>query len=587
MKCLLSSFVITATFASLGGMAIAQAPCFEPSIGTSIGTGDDVVLPMQPIGFAFPFAGTTYTDIHPCTNGFLYLSNNNVPAPTQGALCCTGTTAALVAGTPKICPRLDDLNILAATTGAGVFVNTTIAGKCVVTWQNAVEYSNTIQFTMQVQLFATGEITMSYSAGMSSLTAGDALVGMSPGAGAAVPAVSDLFAGGVSTGSTVYELFDNTMAQPWDLAGNSITFTPAGTGYGFGLGCGGGPIAFHQPYGLGCYEVAGSVYEDFPASAFDLSGQTLSMLPAGGGYLWLANPISTWFTPVNAVTPLFDDSLTAAIPLPTSFPYAGSSISTAITVHSNGQVFLGAGSAADYSPSVLELLSRGPSVGPWMDLNPGDPLSGGVVVDFDAVNNLCIVTWNGVFAFGTTLPQTFQIVLSLTGSTSPGTVELRFQSLANVATLATNMLLAYTPGTTTRDPGNRDFSALVPFVSPAEAAALALSASPAPSLGATVTYTISNIPAAAVASADILSLYQQLPPFDLGLIGAPGCWQHINLGTSASVLLFGGPTASHTFNVPTGPAWLGFTICAQGASLVPGINALGVITSNGILSTFN
>src|SRR3990172_11599156 len=101
-----------------------------------------------------------------------------------------------------------------------------------------------------------------------------------------------------------------------------------------------------------------------------------------------------------------------------------------------------------------------------MDFNPAVAGSGQVVVDFDAVNNLCIVTWNGVYAFGTALPQTFQIVMWLAGSTAPGNVEMRFQSLANVATLATNMILAYTPGTTARDPGNRDLSALMPFTSP-------------------------------------------------------------------------------------------------------------------------
>ena len=97
------------TLAALGLSLSLQAQCYEPLIGTSIGTGDDIVLASQAIGFAFPFAGTTYTDLHPATNGFVYLSNAGVPAP-GAALCCAGTTAQLVLGSHRsevaITPRV-------------------------------------------------------------------------------------------------------------------------------------------------------------------------------------------------------------------------------------------------------------------------------------------------------------------------------------------------------------------------------------------------------------------------------------------------------------------------------------------------
>src|SRR5690606_18697364 len=58
--------------------ATASAQCFEPVFGVQLATATaltgDVQLPGVPLGFAFPLGGTTYTDVHVCDKGYVYLS---------------------------------------------------------------------------------------------------------------------------------------------------------------------------------------------------------------------------------------------------------------------------------------------------------------------------------------------------------------------------------------------------------------------------------------------------------------------------------------------------------------------------------
>lgn len=61
--------------------AVAQVPCFVTPFGAIVGSGDDAVLPVQTLGFSFPFNGTTYDRIYPVTNGFCYLGNAASPVP--------------------------------------------------------------------------------------------------------------------------------------------------------------------------------------------------------------------------------------------------------------------------------------------------------------------------------------------------------------------------------------------------------------------------------------------------------------------------------------------------------------------------
>src|SRR5689334_20468511 len=69
--------------------ALPAQVCPDRAMGTFLGVGDDTMFPIQPIGFAFPFAGATYTDVHVCANGYFFLSNGGVPTPAAGDFSST------------------------------------------------------------------------------------------------------------------------------------------------------------------------------------------------------------------------------------------------------------------------------------------------------------------------------------------------------------------------------------------------------------------------------------------------------------------------------------------------------------------
>ncbi|MFN7589109.1 MAG: hypothetical protein ACK501_23180 [Planctomycetota bacterium] len=76
-------FAAATTFAPF-----ATAQCFDTVFGTSLGSGPDFVFPQQSIGFAFPLAGTTYSNVHVGDKGYLFLSNGGAPTfmpPTAAA----------------------------------------------------------------------------------------------------------------------------------------------------------------------------------------------------------------------------------------------------------------------------------------------------------------------------------------------------------------------------------------------------------------------------------------------------------------------------------------------------------------------
>ena len=113
-------------------------------------------------------------------------------------------------------------------------------------------------------------------------------------------------------------------------------------------------------------------------------------------------------------------------------------------------------------------------------------------------------------------------------------------------------------------------------------APLTLSASARPVQGTTFDLVTANIPAAAVLSANLLSFTSHNPGIELTSVGMPGCFEYV--GLDGTFLLVGSGTQRRAVGpVPSTPGWLGVQLCSQSASLVPGINALGAISSNGTL----
>ncbi|MCA8948483.1 MAG: hypothetical protein KDE27_03220, partial [Planctomycetes bacterium] len=68
---------------------------------------------------------------------------------------------------------------------------------------------------------------------------------------------------------------------------------------------------------------------------------------------------------------------------------------------------------------------------------------------------------------------------------------------------------------------------------------------------------------------------------ELSTFGAPGCFQ---LSSAEATLAFlpSGPTTSLTYPLPISTAWIGTSLYLQAAMFAPGLNALGLETSNGL-----
>ena len=61
----------------------------------------------------------------------------------------------------------------------------------------------------------------------------------------------------------------------------------------------------------------------------------------------------------------------------------------------------------------------------------------------------------------------------------------------------------------------------------------------------------------------------------------PGCHQYLGIDASQAWLPLNG-VGSTPFAIPNVPAFAGIEIKTQGAALVPGVNALGALSSNGL-----
>jgi hypothetical protein len=97
---------------------------------------------------------------------------------------------------------------------------------------------------------------------------------------------------------------------------------------------------------------------------------------------------------------------------------------------------------------------------------------------------------------------------------------------------------------------------------------------------------LSNVPASPGLAVVLTGLSHTLNgtlslPFDLGLIGGPGCLVHVSAELSQVAIAAGGSAAS-TFAVPNNSGLLGFLIYQQAVVLDAGANALGLTTSNAL-----
>jgi hypothetical protein len=569
MRTFLPYAALAAVSAALPAQGALSSTCFISQFGTPLGLGDDQVAQGNNLGFTFPGPAGPVTSIDISSNGFVWL------APSTNSACCNGDVQSFLTGLPRIAPLWMDLN---PSQSGEVWFNTippsgSQPAGAVVTWDQVPEFGEVVPMTVQLQLWADGSFSFFYAANVYN-SFHDALSGVTQGGNATANPVDFSTVSSSSpliTGSnpTAHELQLATM----DLQGRILVFVPAGTGY-IVLDRPTCPLADVASYGVGCPKPA-SAYELFAwPTTIDLSNLAIEFTPAtGGGYVAL--PSTGFFTGTTNALTFQDDQVQGPFALPFPFSYPGGS-TTAIDISSNGFIWLQTGNTnsrcCDGDP--FTFLNDPASIAAlWMDLYP----PGGGNIYFDVVGSEAHVTWSAVPEFFSGPPQTAQITLRANGS-----FRLAWQTVANTSH---DVLVGFTQGSSSVDPGPSDFSAGPVIVgsggTPLE---LRSQAGSRPGIGSTYTMEVDQIPAGSLAGLMVLGLTQLVPGVDLTFLGMQGCELHASLDALLSYALTGSPTP-FPVPIPNNVALAGFLLHAQAATLTPGVNTLGIATSNGLRIT--
>lgn len=566
---------------TLAGSALLAQNCPERNLGTALGSGDDVMFGMQSIGFTFPFAGATYTDVHVCTNGFLNLSNAGVPAPDTADY--TATAAELGNEGPRICPMWTDI-FMPAATGGICYINST-ATKCTITWDQATNYGSPAEFQMQVQLFPSGEIKFFYSAGTInastfSLAAAQAIVGVSPGGGVTLPLAANLSTAGATADNTLFEGF---AGGGFDMPASSLSLTATSPGW-VHLPAALANCAATSNYGEGCIQANDSYYELLTPATFDMANRSITMLRQGNGYFVLDSIPAVIVPPSpSAVQVAIGDDTVQTVALSAPLPIAGGS-TTSMTICSNARISLSAGGPAALPalPTVTNFLAFADTIIACNhDYDQSAAGSGQIL--FEEVGGVVYVTWDNVISWSTTSADTLQFQFNL----STGDITLVFGA-CNPA--GGGYLIGYSVGGPSPDPGPVDVSssfatgALVTDVPVGPG--LALTGAGLPVIGSSsYTFVLSNVPNV-VPLALLFFGDAATPGIDLAFLGAPACRAYTNANLVSLTIPVALPagTGSQALAVPPNPTLAGITFTCQGAAFTLA-NPLGLVTSNGTAFT--
>jgi hypothetical protein len=556
----------------------AVAQCFEPNLGVPLGASSSTsgtVLPMQSIGFAFPLGTSTYTDIHISDMGHAFFSNANVPiVPTVPDTSPTAIELAIRG--PRVAALWSSVHVLSAN-GGQIYINSTPA-KCVVTWQNMTcPSAMCVPFTVQMQLFATGEVVLVYFPGATNVSVG--VVGVSPGF-APPGATSDLSAGGATTSNVVVEEW--LTSGTFDLAGRVLRFTPTNPGYSFlqPAAC-----ATATPYGAGCVDVPDSVYEAF-TTGFDLSHTTISWLRSSTGYTLVTSLPGMFVTPgptaINLAPNMSEGQQVVLLSAP--MPVPGGTTST-LNVTTKGQVEFASspGGFVDISPTTHELLAwPRTAFHCWLDFNQTAPNSG--LIRYEEVAGVAYATWNGVASYVSWFPNTFQFQLDL----GTGNVTLVMLAMTGVS-INDPIVIGYSTGGPSFDPGPTDLSAPAGVVQVVDTRrpGLTLGVSGFPFVGiSTFSFETSHVPNLVPLAFLLFGDTAIIPAVDLTFLGMPRCFAH----TNANLGSFGFPvaqpagTGSVALPIPSNPGLVGAGLTAQ--SIAFSLETpLNLISSNGMRAT--
>lgn len=339
-----------------------------------------------------------------------------------------------------------------------------------------------------------------------------------------------------------------------------------------------------ESLGQGCGALV-SAGESKCYELFDGGTNVFDLAPTTGGWAGLLQ-VAGYSLDVDARgvlaptgTPLaFGDDDTQAITLPNGpMPTSNGSISE-IHVCSNGWISLEPTTDTDFSETVSELCSGVERICPlWDDLNP---TAGGTIhAEADPADpDWFYVTWTDVPEFGGTATSTFQVGFQM----STGNFRVSYGVIGVL-----DCIVGYSPGQGVSDPGSRDFNGggLPCVVSSAGTVAeLSLAANARPVIGTTVSIGVDTIPSPGIGVVMIgTECFAQPVPLDG--FGMPGCVLTGPGGAAARLFGTGSSSATVSLDLTRLPA--GLTLCLQAAAVSPGINALGVVTSNGLQCTLD
>lgn len=571
-------FAAATTFAPF-----AAAQCFDTVFGPSLGSGPDFVFPQQSIGFAFPLAGTTYSTMHVCDKGYLFLSNGGVPAPGTADLSASG--AELASLSPRIAVLWSDLVSLSAV-GSTVHVKST-PQQCTISWRRLQCFGSSCSpFDLQVRLFPSGVVECVYGAGATNNSTAPpwsvGVVGISPGGIAIPPAPQNLSAAGSTTSSVVYEVF--SAPNSFDLPSNGVRFTPQGSGWSwaplgpavncatvteFGTSCGGSPTTI-------CQQVPAALA---PAQLGNLA---LRYQRSSNGYV-LSPVFAPTFVPPTAAAAVVanGNNVEQTVSLPSPFPIAGGSTSS-LVIGSNGYVGLGTfplNAAIAMTPATFATLTTPTIAAVWHDLDPTRPGSG--PIRFEVVGTTAYATWTNVAIVGSLLVtgDTFQVQFDL----ATGDITIVYLTLAGAGG---DYFAGYTRGNGT-DPAVQVQFVNLPQVSIGDVAVPTMKhgATSTPFLGnGQFGFVTNNVPGPIPISVLVLGDTPIPAGVPLAAIGMGLCQAYGN----GNLLSLPVPTIQGTSTallpIANNPALVGISITSQSLAFSPA-TPLGLIASNGMQMT--
>jgi hypothetical protein len=366
-----------------------------------------------------------------------------------------------------------------------------------------------------------------------------------------------------------------------------------------------GSCATQATVGRGCNNVTGSFYQAWSTNASmsaALTNRSLSLINTGSSYV-LAQGGGTFLAPTAAATSLpTSNNGEAVVNLPSPLNYPGGS-TTQLVVNTDGHISTATnlpfpGLAYNFMPNGRAMLN---AINPiwavcWHNFNTTELGSG--LIKWEVVNGTTfVVTWDNVESLpGTATAQNanpcrFQAQFDLL----TGNVVYVYQAMTAIGGSQSydDTVVGWSPGGASPDVGPIDVTTLTSLsLAATETLPLTLAVSAAPVLGNTIDFVTSN-PSALGVGINFLSVVALPGPgLDLSILGAPGCFAHVDINAGVGNLISnvpGLPGATITLPLPNSPALAGFALSSQSIWLDPAANAFGIITSNGVnvtLGTF-